>query len=105
LNASAGVGATVLSTANVTGFSKGQTISIGDGASSETAIVSSVRSRGGASITLVAPLARAHAAGEEISGSGIGLTAPLTRTHASGAQVSDNVPTPGAANQYHAANH
>jgi len=105
LSSSTGVGATVLPTANVTGFSKGQTISIGDGASSETAVVSSVRSRGGASITLAAPLARAHAAGEEISGSGIGLTSPLTLTHSSGAQVSDNVPTPGAANQYHAANH
>jgi non-reducing end alpha-L-arabinofuranosidase len=104
LSASTGVGAIVLATANVTGFSKGQTISIGDGASSETAVVSSVRSRGGASITLAAPLALAHAEGEEISGSGISLTAPLSRTHTSGAQVSDNVPTPGAPNQYHAAN-
>ncbi len=104
LSSSIGVGATVLPTANVTGFRKGQTISIGDGGSSETAVVSSVRGRGAASITLVAPLARAHAAGEEISGSGISLTAPLTRTHMSGAQVSDNIPTPGAPNRYRAAN-
>ena len=105
LSTSTGVGVTVLHTANVTGFSKGQTISIDDGANSETAVVFSVRARGGATITLAAPLARAHASGAEISGSGISLTAPLTRTHRSGAQVSDNVPTPGAPNQYHATNH
>jgi hypothetical protein len=89
----------------VTGFSKGQTISIDDGANSETAVVSSIRARGGATIMLAAPLARAHASGEQISGSGISLTTPLTRTHTSGAQVSDNVPTPGAPNQYHGENH
>jgi non-reducing end alpha-L-arabinofuranosidase len=105
LSASTGVGATVLPTANVTGFSKGETISIDDGANSEAAVVSSIRARGGASITLAAPLARAHASGEQISGSGISLTTPLTRTHTSGAQVSDNVPTPGAPNQYHGENH
>jgi hypothetical protein len=105
LSASTGVGATVLPTANVTGFTRGQTISISDGANSETAVVSSIRTRGGAIITLAAPLARAHAAGEQISGSGISLTTPLTRTHTSGAQVSDNIPTPGAPNQYHATNH
>ena len=105
LSTSTGVGATVLHTANVTGFSKGQTISIDDGANSETAVVSSIRARGGATITLAAPLARAHASGGQISGSGISLTTPLTRTHTSGAQVSDNVPTPGAPNQYHGTNH
>ena len=105
LSTSSGVGATVLHTANATGFSKGQQILIDDGANSETAVVSSIRSRGGATITLIAPLARAHASGGQISGSGISLTTPLTRTHTSGAQVSDNVPTPGAPNQYHATNH
>jgi hypothetical protein len=101
LSTRTGVGATVLPTANVTGFVKGQTISIDDGANSETAVVSSTRARGGATITLAAPLARAHASGEQISGSGINLTTPLARTHTSGTQVSDNVPTPGAPNQYH----
>jgi hypothetical protein len=105
LSTPSGVGATVLHTANVTGFSKGQEILIDDGANSETAVVSSIRARGGATITLAAPLARAHASGGQISGSGISLTTPLTRTHTSGAQVSDNVPTPGAPNQYHATNH
>lgn len=105
LSTSSGVGATVLHTANVTGFSKGQKILIDDGANSEMAVVSSTRARGGATITLAAPLARAHAAGGQISGSGISLTTPLTRTHTSGAQVSDNVPTPGAPNQYHGTNH
>ncbi len=105
LTSSAGVGATVLHTANATGFSKGQTISIGDGDNSETAVILSVRARGGATITLAAPLARAHASGGQISGSGISLTTPLTRPHNSGAQVSDNLPTPGAPNQYHATSH
>ena len=105
LSTSSGVGATVLHTTNVTGFSKGQEISIDDGANSETAVVSSIRARGGATITLAAPLARAHSSGGQIAGTGISLTTPLTRTHTSGAQVSDNVPTPGAPNQYHGTNH
>jgi len=104
LSTSSDVGATVLHTANVTGFIRGQKILIDDGANSETAVVSSIRARG-ATITLATPLARAHASGGQISGSGISLTTPLTRTHTSGAQVSDNVPTPGAPNQYHGANH
>jgi hypothetical protein len=102
---STGVGATVLPSASVTGFSKGQTITIDEGANSETAVVSSSRARGVATITVVAPLARGHAAGAQISGSGISLTTPLTRPHANGSQVSDNVPTPGAPNQYHGRNH
>jgi hypothetical protein len=101
---STGVGETVMPVANVTGFSKGQTITIDDGANSETAVVSSIRSRGANTITVAAPLTHAHATGAQISGSGISLTAPLTQTHASGAQVSDNVPTPGAPNQYHGKN-
>jgi hypothetical protein len=105
LSTSTQVGATVLHTANVTGFAKGQTISIGDGANSETAVISSITARGGAKITLAAPLARAHASGGQISGSGISLTTPLARAHASGAQVSDDLPTPGAPNQYHGKNH
>jgi non-reducing end alpha-L-arabinofuranosidase len=105
LTSSAGVGATVLHTANATGFSRGQTISVGDGDNSETAAILSVRARGGATITLAAPLTRAHASGGQISGSGISLTTPLTRAHTSGAQVSDNLPTPGAPNQYHGTNH
>ncbi|HVW85548.1 MAG TPA: hypothetical protein VHB50_12750, partial [Bryobacteraceae bacterium] len=56
--------------------------------------------RGGPTITLAAPLALAHAAGAQVSGTGITLSAALTRAHASGAQVTDNVPTPGAPNQY-----
>jgi non-reducing end alpha-L-arabinofuranosidase len=105
LRTSTGVGTTVLPAANVTGFGKGQTISIDDGVNSETAVVSSVRGRGAPTITIAAPLVREHAAGAQISGTGITLTTPLTRTHASGAQISDNVPTPGAPNQYHPRNH
>ena len=98
-------GGTILPTTNVAGFSKGQTISIGDGANAETAVVAATRARGGPTITLAAPLARAHASGQQISGTGITFTAPLARTHTTGAQVSDNVPTPGAPNQYQAQNH
>jgi hypothetical protein len=105
LSTSSGVGATVLHTADVTGFSKDQEILIDDGANSETAVVSSTRARGGATITLAAPLAHAHPPGGQISGSGISLTTRLNRTHTSGAQVSDNVPTPGAPNQYHGTSH
>jgi hypothetical protein len=98
-------GATLLPAASVTGFAKGQTITIDEGANSERAVVSSIRARGAATITVVAPLARGHAAGAQISGSGISLTTPLTRTHTDGAQVSDSVPTPGAPNQYNVINH
>jgi hypothetical protein len=105
VRAATDVGATVLPAANVTGFSKGQTITIDSGANSETAIVSSIRLRGAATITVAAPLSHAHAAGVQISGSGISLTAPLILTHTSGAKVSDNVPTPGAPNQYHGREH
>jgi non-reducing end alpha-L-arabinofuranosidase len=88
----------------VTGFSKGRTITIDEGANSETAVVASSRARG-ATITVVTPLTRGHAAGAQISGSGITFTTPLARPHANGAQVSDYVPTPGASNQYHGINH
>jgi hypothetical protein len=98
-------GATVLPTGDVTGFSKGQTIKIDNGANAETAVVSSIRARGSATITVAEPLAHDHPAGTQISGSGISLTTPLIRTHTRGAQVSDNVPTPGAPNQYTRTSH
>jgi non-reducing end alpha-L-arabinofuranosidase len=101
---SAGAGATVLSTTNATGFRGGETITIGEGADSETAVVSVARGRGIPTITIAAPLTREHSAGVPISGSGISLTSPLIRAHTSGAQVSDDVPTPGAANQYQSRN-
>ena len=102
LRAPTSAGAIVLPAADVTGFRRGQEISIEDGA--ETAVVSAVRGGSEPTITLTVPLARAHASGGQISGSGITLTTPLTKTHSSGAQVSDNVPTPGAPNQYQSAN-
>lgn len=104
LSASTAEGATILATASVAGFAKGQSISIDDGANSEMAVVASVRSRGANTITLAAPLARPHASGASVTGSGLGLATPLTRAHASGTQVSDNLPTPGAPNQYHSKN-
>ena len=95
-------GATVISVASPIGFSAGQTISLDSGSNHETAVVASIRGgRGGAGITVAAPLALAHAAGAQVSGSGITLTAALTRAHAGGAQVTSDVPTPGAPNQYY----
>jgi hypothetical protein len=98
-------GATVLLVANVTGFRKGEAITIDSGANAETAVVSSIRGFGGGTITVATPLVRAHAAGVQISGSGINLTSALARTHAIGAQISNDLPTPGAPNQYHRNNH
>jgi hypothetical protein len=95
-------GATVIPVASGMGFSPGQTITIDSGANHETAVVASTTGgRGGATISVAAPLTFAHAAGAQVSGSGITLTAALTRAHDSGAQVASNVPTPGAPNQYY----
>ena len=95
------VGATVIPVASAIGFRDGQIITIDTGANSETAVIVSVRRFGTATITVTAPLTHGHAAGAQVSGTGITLAAALTREHAAGAQVSDNVPTPGAPNQYH----
>ncbi|HEX2917621.1 MAG TPA: arabinofuranosidase catalytic domain-containing protein, partial [Edaphobacter sp.] len=99
------VGATVIPVANVTGFTEGQTITIDTGDSSEKVVIASIMPWGGATITVTAPLTHAHAKGAEVSGTGVTLAAPLTRAHASGVQVTDNIPTPGAANQYHSKLH
>jgi hypothetical protein len=95
------VGATVIPVAGGIGFVAGQTITIDSGGNRETAVVASTAGgRGGARITVTAPLTSAHAAGAQVSGTGITLTAALTRAHASGVQVASNLPTPGAPNQY-----
>jgi hypothetical protein len=101
--AATNVGATVIPVASAAGFSAGQTVTIDSGASHETAVVASTTGggRGGARITVAAPLTFAHAAGAQVSGTGITLTAALTRAHASGAQVSNDVPTPGGPNKYY----
>ena len=106
-------GATVIPVANAMGFSAGQTITIDSGANREMAVVASVSGgrfgrggpggRGGpagASITVAAPLTKAHAEGVEVSGSGITFAGALTKAHDSGAQIAGSVPTPGAPNQY-----
>ena len=100
--AATNVGATVIPVASGAGFSAGQTITIDSGANHETAVVASTTGggRGGARITVAAPLTFAHAAGAQVSGTGITLTGALTRAHASEAQVASDVPTPGAPNKY-----
>ncbi len=100
--AATNVGATAIRVLSVTGFSAGQTITIDSGANHETAVVDSVAfSRGGATITVAAPLTLAHAADAQVSGSGITLTVALTQAHASGAPVESGAPTPGAPNRYY----
>ncbi len=105
-------GATTITVASVAGFSAGQTITVGDGANAETAVIaSSVQGRNGggragappptpSTITVTAPLTMAHTTGTQVSGSGITLTAPLKRAHALGAPVATSTPTPGAGNRY-----
>jgi hypothetical protein len=94
-------GATTIPLAGPTGFTAGETISVDSGANRETAVVTAIAGgRGGARVTVAAPLAHAHAAGAQLSGTGITLTKGLTRAHASGTHVSSGGPTPGAPNQY-----
>jgi hypothetical protein len=100
LESATAAGATVIPVATTMGFIPGESIAIGTGANSETAVVVSVPRRGPATITVAAPLTLPHPSGTQVSGTGITLTAPLTRQHAAGAQLTDNVPTPGAPNQY-----
>jgi len=96
------VGATVIPVANTAGFSAGQTVIVDSGANQETAVVASATGgRGGARITLAAPLTRSHAAGSTVSGTGMTLTAALSKVHDGGTQVAGGVPTPGAPNQYY----
>jgi len=104
------VGATVIPVASPAGFTAGQAIIIDSGANEEKAVVASTGRGGrggpgagavpGPTITVSAPLTRAHQAAVQVSGSGITLTAALTKAHASGAPVANNVPTPGAPNRY-----
>src|SRR5262249_57495053 len=86
-------GATIIPVASGTGFSAGQTITIDSGANHETAVVASTAGgRGGARITVAAPLTFAHAAGAQVSGSGITLPAALTKAPANTAPVAPTLP-------------
>ena len=94
-------GGTVIPVALGMGFTAGQAITIDDGATREAAVVSATTfGRAGSTITVSRPLAKAHAAGVQVSGTGITLGSALTKAHASGAQVTRSLPTPGAPNQY-----
>jgi hypothetical protein len=76
-------------------------ITIDSGASQETATIALVQGgRGGARITVTAPLKVAHPAGAPLAGSGITLTTPLVNAHPRGAVVTAELPTPGATNKY-----
>ena len=108
-------GTNTISVASTTGFSMGQTVTVDTGANEETATISSMAGGGrggrggrggggrggfggGASITVSAPLAKAHTEGAQVSGSGITFSTSLTKAHVAGAQVGGSGPTPGAPN-------
>jgi hypothetical protein len=62
-------GATVISVASAAGFGAGQTITIDSGGNQEKAtVVAATGGRGGARITILAPLTFAHAAGALLAG-------------------------------------
>ena len=100
ISSAAALGATEIPVASTTGFRDGQAITIGNGADAEDAIVTAIRRFPSAAITVAAPLTHEHAAGARVAGTGVTLNAALTRAHVLGAQVTDNIPTPGAPNQY-----
>ena len=99
LGTATNAGAIVIAVASMAGIRVGQVITIGSGATYETAVVVSTN-RFGATVTVAAPLRFAHAVGAQVSGTGITLTAALTRVHASTAQVAGSASTPGAPNNY-----
>ena len=92
-------GTTLIPVATVAGFTVGQAIIAGSGANAEEAVVSATN-RFGMTLTVAAPLTRAHTSGEQVAGTGITLTAGLTRAHDSAAHVAGNPSTPGAPNHY-----
>ena len=74
---------------------------IDSGVNQETTNIAAVQGgRGGARITVTAPLKMAHPAGTPLAGSGITLTTPLVSAHPRSAVVTVELPTPGAANKY-----
>ena len=101
VSAATQVDATVIPVAATAGFVVGQSITIDSGANQETATIAQVQGgRGGARITVTAPLKMAHPAGTPLAGTGIMLTTPLARLHPRGAAVTTELPTPGATNKY-----
>jgi hypothetical protein len=95
------VGDTVIPVAATAGFVVGQSITIDSGASQEIANVAALQGgRGGARLTVMAPLKLAHPAGTALAGSGITLSTPLAGSYPRGALVATDPPTPGATNKY-----
>jgi hypothetical protein len=95
------VNAVVIPVESAAGFAVGQSITIDSGADQETATIAVVQGgRGGARITVTAPLESAHLAGTPVAGTGITLMTPLARAHPRGTMVTTELPTPGAANRY-----
>jgi hypothetical protein len=101
LGAATQAGDRVIPVAATVGFVVGQSITIDSAANQETATIAVVQGgRGGARVTVTAPLRLAHAAGTPLAGSGITLTRPLARAHSPGAVLTTDLPTPGSANKY-----
>ncbi len=94
-------GATTFTTTSANSIAAGDTVTIDTATNQETAVVSSVSSSGGRNptftITLTAPLKKAHASGAPVTDPGnscgaltapcVTLTTPLTIAHAAGAAV------------------
>jgi hypothetical protein len=93
-------GDTLVPVANAFAFRPGQAVTIGQGAEQETIVVAASSRRGVPVISIGAPLKFAHASGTEVAGTGITLKSALSRAHARGAQIADDLPTPGAPNNY-----
>jgi len=109
ITANSEAGTTIISVGNIVGFVTEQTITVGNDGNLETAVIASMAARrrfGNAtrgssdSITLTIPLKYAHNANEQVSGSGITIATALAKAHNSGEPVADNIPTPGAPNEY-----
>lgn len=102
VGAASDAGATFVAVVSAAGFVAGQTITLDNGTTRESAVVAGTTpgGRGGARITLTAPLTMAHPVGALVSGSGLTLNSPLARAHAVGAQVATAAPTPGAPNRF-----
>ena len=107
LGESTKAGATQLAVSGVQGFTVGQEVYVGD----EKAIIAGIRAvrRGWNApaipnvfdtVTLSAPLKKAHSAGESFAGSGLTLAYPLRADYAAGTPLASAVPTPGAPNVY-----
>ncbi len=91
LGAAAAVGATSIRVANITWLRVGDTITLDAGENAEDATITGITPSnfGASTVTIAAPLTKAHANGAAVFGAGSGITfsAPLTAAHPAGAAL------------------